>query len=75
MLISTDVGHSCANGGETALLIHASMSVGQTRLPAYVHVCISPCSPGSYMYVHIRSHLHVACAPGDLQSAENPTAG
>ena len=67
MLISTDarVGQACANDGETPLLIHASIihvrpsTDNQTRLPAYVHGCISPFPPGSYMYVHIRSHLHV----------------
>lgn len=61
--------------------IHVRRST-KTRLPAYVHGCISlwplsrPFSPRSYMYVHIRSHLHVcmrreAC----MQSAEIPPAG
>lgn len=66
VLISTSVGHLCVNDGETPLRIHASMSVGKTRLPAYVHVCISPLSQPlyfwSYMYVHIRSHSHTATA-------------
>jgi hypothetical protein len=78
VLISTDadVGLSCANDGETPLLIHASMIHARspntlTCLRASMHQ--PPCPPGSYMYVHIRSHSHAACGRQHVVSRE-PTS-
>ena len=47
-----------------------------TCLRAWTHQPFLPslCSPGSYMYVHIRSHLHVCMRREGLQSAAEPSS-
>jgi hypothetical protein len=61
----------------SSLSMRPCPSVHQTH--AYLLTCIdasallpSLCSPGSYMYVHIRSYLHVCLRQEGLQPAAEP---